>query len=303
MAWNDSTMRYWEFLNGEIERLRDYWPLSIRQLHYAMVKSQFSDNTDAAYRKVIRTIGQARMRGYLNWDAIEDRTRRGIVPDAYDDKDEFVRLSLKYFLTQYRRDLHQSQNRRIELWCEKDALTHIVSAVANEYQLPTYPAKGYGSTSYVRECHDRIRHNAEAGQRTLVLYLGDLDPSGWDMPASMQRKLSDDMELGDLVKIQRVALLPEQATTMGLPYDPSAMKAGDTRRPMFQAMLDDGGYPEDLCVELDSLEPEVLQQLTRDAIEKNLTLVKYESEQQTEAGELGELETMRGAARRVLLTI
>ena len=44
----------------------------------------------------------------------------------------------------------------------------------------------------------------------MVLYFGDLDPSGWEMLPAMMETLQNEMKLGDLVVGERCALTVEQ---------------------------------------------------------------------------------------------
>ena len=98
----------------------------------------------------------------------------------------------------------------MEVWVEKDALSRIVHQAASAYGVPVVVARGFSSVTYVNACRERINRHAWEGQSTWILYLGDLDPSGWEMLPSMMTTLEDEMALGRLVEAQRIALIPEQ---------------------------------------------------------------------------------------------
>lgn len=74
-------------------------------------------------------------------------------------------------------------------------------------------SRGYTSYTFRREAEDRL-----TGAACKILYFGDLDPSGVDIP----RMLQDDLIDVDMI---RVALTPDQA--QGLP--PNPIKESDTR--------------------------------------------------------------------------
>ena len=72
---------------------------------------------------------------------------------------------------------------------EKDALSRLVSRIANRYSVRTFPTRGYPSFSYVQQMSSYIRTKL-LDKPAIVLYFGDFDPSGIDI----ERDLSDRLE-------------------------------------------------------------------------------------------------------------
>uniref|UniRef100_A0A7V4G6B6 Uncharacterized protein n=1 Tax=Desulfobacca acetoxidans TaxID=60893 RepID=A0A7V4G6B6_9BACT len=103
------------------------------------------------------------------------------------------------------------------------------------------------------------------GQKPVILYFGDMDPSGWQMLEAIKQTLEDDMDLWG-VEYQRVALTPEQIMSYELPHDPQAVKITDRR---YRHYVERFG---DLAVELDALHPQVLRQLAVEAIESHFDM-------------------------------
>ena len=70
---------------------------------------------------------------------------------------------------------------------------------------------------------DIARHAASDGRPIVIFYFSDADPSGWQMPISVARKLQAlrDQRFPDLdVQVQPVALTPAQVKEYGLPSTP-----------------------------------------------------------------------------------
>jgi len=266
-----------------LQALKDYWPLTLRQVYYQLVAAQVIPNTRAEYQRLSRVLTQARLEGSVPWEAIEDRVRQHLKSGGWPDAESFVDVSRSRFLEGYRRDLLQGQPHALEVWVEKDALSRICHEVAFDYCVPLIVARGFSSISYVHECRRRVLAALEEGKESLeILYFGDLDPSGWEMLPSMLRTLRGEMDLGDAVGGVRCALTPEQVGEYDLPTSVDAMKDSDTRSPKYRRWLRENGHPETLAVELDALPPDVLAALVRDSIESRLDWSRFEEERERE---------------------
>lgn len=278
-----------------IGELREFWPLTLRQIYYQLVSRLILENRLGEYKRLSRVLSQARIAGQVPWSAMEDRSRSMLASGGWSDARTFVGEQAAEFCVGYRRDLLQGQKHRLEIWIEKDALSGIVHGVAFEYCVPVIVARGFSSTSYVKQCYDRIITSLEQHrQLTRVLYYGDFDPSGWEMPEAMYRKLVDQMELpGPALDIQRCALLPGQIAAYELPEDPDAMKTGDSRTANFLEIFG----ADVCCVELDALHPETLQETVRNAIEDNLNMDEFTRQQELEESERGKVARIAGQVR------
>ena len=286
-GWTPATLAYLEHVVAVLNGLTDYWPLTLRQVYYQLVASGAIQNNLGEYSKLSRILTKARLDGYVSWDAMEDRTRVTLNSGGWMDQEHFVDYELDNFLTGYRRDLLQTQVAALEIWVEKDALSRVCHNVAFPYCVPVIVARGFSSISYVHECRKRVKANADEGKRTVILYFGDLDPSGWEMLPAMLETLQNEMALENLVEGKRCALTLEQVGAYNLPRNPDALKPTDTRAKKY---MDRFG---NLAVELDALPPATLESLVRGAIESNLDLSKFEAEQQREAQERARLAAIR----------
>jgi len=102
-----------------------------------------------------------------------------------------------------------------------------------------------------------------------ILYLGDYDPSGMDITRDLENRL---LRYGANVTVERLALSREQIEKYNLP--PMPAKGSDPRYAKFVA--DTGGAD---AVELDALEPPVLQQIIRDGINDHIDFDLWDERQ------------------------
>ena len=61
-----------------VEELRDYWPLTVRQLYYQLISKLIIPNALKHYQKVSRVCTRLRHYNFIPWQAVEGRTRRAI---------------------------------------------------------------------------------------------------------------------------------------------------------------------------------------------------------------------------------
>ena len=75
-------------------------------------------------------------------------------------------------------DFWVGQHRRPEVWIEKDALLSIVSPVCHKYDVNYYSLRGWGRPTDKFEAADRFAEYGIENQRSVILHLGDYDPTG-----------------------------------------------------------------------------------------------------------------------------
>ena len=288
-GWSKKLLAYLEQVQEVLTSLKEHWPLTLRQVYYQLVAAGTIENTRRAYGKLSRVLVKARLDSRVPWDAIEDRSRAVLEPSfTWADRREFAGAHVENFLWGYRRDLLQGQPKAFEVWVEKDALSRLCEKAAMPYQVPVVVARGFSSVSYVHDCAQRVRFNWRKHERqTVVLYFGDLDPSGWAMLPTMMETLQAEMALGDMIVGKRCALTVEQVDEYDLPRDPDALKPTDTRAKKYMEQFGD------LAVELDALPPDVLQGLVEEAIREELDLSDFEWQGKVQEGERKSLEAIR----------
>jgi hypothetical protein len=232
------------------EVLEGYHPMSLRQVYYRLVAQQIIPNTIASYRSLSGFLVNARRDGIIPWEWLEDRTRVARSSDgSYDSLADFARF-IQYY---YSRDFWSTQEKQVEVWEEKDALSGVFSDALAPYRVTYNIGKGFDGWDSIYKASRRYG----TGENVTVLYFGDFDPSGEEMCTSLKKRLA---ELGSYPTIQKIALTKADVVRYDLPYDPAKVK--DPRRDKF---VEQHG---DMSVELDALPPDILQARIVEEVEK-----------------------------------
>lgn len=241
-------------------------PMTLRQTFYQLVARQVLQNTQREYSKLSRYLVDARKRGVVPWDWLEDRTRYPRKVSQWESLGHFAETAK----AAYRRDVWETQERYIEVWCEKDALSGIFESELRPYGVTLNIGKGYDGWSSIYSAATRYRDKGSiprtqsnpTGQKTIILYFGDFDPSGVDIERSLCDRLFElDCEPG----VVRCALTLEDVEQYHLP--PQMTKKSDSRSAKHIAK-----YGEQSSIELDALPANVLRERIRAEIERYMDM-------------------------------
>lgn len=261
-------MKYEEIVAQANEILAEYdVPLTLRQLFYRLVSKHVFLNTMSNYKGLSHYMVKAREDGDVDASRIEDRSRQVLGDGDYgfESGESFlkdVETSIRNSWEQFSLTLWEDQPFQVLVVLEKDALSRLVSGVAGAFRVKTFPTRGYGSYTYVND----IAAECNEDKPTVVLYLGDYDPSGLDIERDLENRLNR-YGAGDF-EVKRVALTMDQIRLYQLP--PLPAKTSDPRLARFIA--DTGGMD---AVELDALPPNVLEHLVRSALLAHIDLEKW----------------------------
>jgi hypothetical protein len=149
-----------------IEELEDYWPLSDRRVHYALLNDPplihakkpetYIDkkgklrhnryrNDRKSYKAVCDLLTRGRLAGLIPFDAIGDETRPVSTWDVHRNVGPFFRREIDSFCEGYWRDLLQDQPNHVEIVGEKLTIEGIVRPVAMKFCIPYTIGRGYSS--------------------------------------------------------------------------------------------------------------------------------------------------------------
>ena len=114
----------------------------------------------------------------------------------------------------------------------------------------------YPSLTFLHDVSLRIKDAEDKGKHPVILYFGDYDPSGEDIPRALRDNL---IQLGcdEDLEVRRICLNESQVIEWGLP--PAPTKDTDSRSAHWNGLGQ---------VELDAVKPEKLMLLLQDAISK-----------------------------------
>lgn len=245
--FNSATM---EIINQAESIIIDYqnqgFNLTLRQIYYQFVsQGLLPENTERQYKRIGNILSDARRAGLIDWNAIEDRTRF-IRNEASVTTTEQV---LEYAPFSIKHDLWHDQPRRIEVWIEKDALVGVITDICEVLEVPYFSCRGYVSDSEMWRAAMRQVNNYENGQETIILHLGDHDPSGIDMSRDIEDRIRLFTQGEFYINVKRIALTMDQILEVEPPPNPAKMT--DTRYGKYISEYGDESW------ELDALEQDI----------------------------------------------
>lgn len=245
-----------------IWELEEYWPMSLRQIYYRAVAALLVANNVKQYRRIMSVCKTLREQDVLPWRAMEDRGRRTTGKRGLSGLNEFLNSNLESALNwrYYHRCHLQGQDNYVEVTVEKDALAPLVEDVCWPLCTRMSVTKGQPSVTLMEQIARRLDAAMQRGQNPILLHFGDLDPTGVQVPVSMQQTL---MKVHGLeVDVIHGGLTPAQCREHKLPESIDAAKATD---PNYERWLARYGT-EQAPTELDAVHPAKLQDMVRQAI-------------------------------------
>jgi hypothetical protein len=274
-----------------IRERRDYWPLTVRQIHYALLndpplkhaskpRSVYA-NDNTSYKNLTDLLIRARIAGRIPWEAVDDETRPVVIVRSYRDPAPFLREQLDDFLKGYYRDLQQSQPNHIEIVGEKNTILNVVEPVALEYCIPLTIGRGYSSGPPRRKMFERFKRSGR--DRLILLFLSDFDPEGEDIAHSFARSMRDDFGIRNIEPI-KVALTAEQV--LHLNVRPQRIKGGSRAKAFARRHGSD-------VYELEAVPPGGLQEIVREGINSVLDVDAFNAEVDAEKRDWARLDAIR----------
>jgi hypothetical protein len=276
------------------------YTLTLRQLYYQFVARGVIPNNMESYNRIKSITSRGRMAGLLDWYHLEDRTRGPVSNSHWSSPGSIIRGAARG----YGVDTWSAQDRRVEVWVEKEALAAVIQRTASRWDCTAFSCKGYVSMSAQYRAAQRIKRHIDNGQAVTILHLGDHDPSGLDMTRDnterIQQFLAVDwaieqggynednayevdweeaswaLQLGLLdrnlepFEVRRIALNMDQIREYNPPPNPAKMT--DSR--VHDYIAEHGSQ----SWELDALAPDVLDSLIDTAISGLVDLERLEEE-------------------------
>ncbi len=235
------------------ELMAEGYTLTLRQLYYQLVARGWIPNEQRQYDRLSEVLDNARKAGMIDWDAIEDRTRFLRGWNKVEDPAEAVAEAIE----DYHIDLWKGSDYKVEVWIEKDALVGVLgnrkNRVCDRFGVDYFSCRGYVSATAMHNAAKRAKwYNKYKDKQTVILHLGDHDPSGIDMTRDMQSRLNL-FQAGHCATVERIALTMEQIEEIKPPPNPTKMS--DSRAPDYVSMYGHDSW------ELDALSPSYIEEL------------------------------------------
>lgn len=292
-----------------IEQLKDYLPVTVRQIHYRLLndppllnatahnqrRGKRYENTPECYKNLCELLTRARLAGLVSWHVIHDPTRPMTVWQFHPNPGPFINKEIDGFLKGYYRDLMQSQPNHIEIVGEKTTIETIVRPLALEYCIPYTIGRGFCSLPPRYEMAKRF--HASGREKLVVLILSDCDPDGLEIGQSFARSMRDDFGIEAVVPV-KVGLSMDQVQSMELPPSPMKAKAKSANyAKYFQQFGTNDVY------ELEAVSPEHLQGLLRSAIDRVIDIEAFNNEVDKEKQDAAKLDALRGAVHTTIKSV
>jgi hypothetical protein len=142
----------------------------------------------------------------------------------------------------------------VEIWVEKDALAGVIRDITDPYDVPLMPTRGYPSLSFLSSAAETIQ---AIGKPTYLYYFGDHDPTGVNIPVTIERDLREFAPDADIT-FTKVGVTAQQIKDWNLPTRET--KKTDPRI---------GNFEGD-SAELDAIHPDTLRAMVRECIERHI---------------------------------
>lgn len=231
-----------------------YECLTLRQLYYQFVQLGWIQNKQSEYKRMGSIVNDARLGGLIDWGAIIDRTRGIKSVPHWGEPSEIIESAADSF----RLDKWATQDTRIEVWVEKDALMGVIERACRKLDVSWFSCRGYTSQTGVYDASKRLQAHESNGQTPIIIHLGDHDPSGLDMTRDIFERIF--MFMGHEVEVKRIALNKDQIDRYEPPPNPA--KITDSRFEKYQEQHGDESW------ELDALDLRVIHELVESTVEE-----------------------------------
>ena len=256
------------------EGMQKYWPLTVRSIYYKVISSKkyFGDhwraqqgihkgnNLKKPEEQVSEILKYLRLDGQLPMWAINDDSRIVTIKLGNTDFEDHVSKQLNSLgVSYFNRCLAEEQENYVEVWIEKNGLVHIAESVADAYCRRVVGCKGFPSVTCLAAYAQRVEENCSRGQEPLIIYFGDLDPTGWLIPKTIKTCLYHEHDID--VEVFRYGLNPEDIR-------PGMVHISlEGKKPIKEAFIIETGLT--VGYELDLLDPGDFQECIREALAAN----------------------------------
>src|SRR5215211_4228494 len=265
-----------------LEEYRDHLPLTARQIFYRLVAAYGYPKTESAAKSLGDYLTRARRAEMIPFDQIRDDGISVMDHAHYADENAFYK-HIHDEGNAYKRDKLARQKMNMRVYCEAAGMMPQLEKVCEPYSIPVYSCSGFDSVSAKYQLKEACwRAHTYQGRQTVILHLGDYDPSGErifkdglveDIYACLSRDVQH-KEPQEVATFERVALKPELIQQFNLPTAPP--KDSDSRTKNWRG--------EATC-QLEALPPDVLAGLLDATIKTYLNLAVYEQDLQAEEEE------------------
>ena len=298
--WTDYNLKRIADVKKAVFDLEPYWPVMARKVYYDVISCRsFNDaphwksqspkkclnglplkNKDAVIGELLKwgrlyceeqgfSVEEAKADQIaIPMEAINDDGRQIGGKVGFSSTSRFFKQKIKEVFNGYSSCLAQSQEFYIEVWIEKKGLFHIVDPIAKKFCRRTLAVRGYPSVTVLNDYANRARN-----QKTpVILYFGDLDVDGVQIPETFLRSLQEEHVMLLDVVVVRCGLNPNQCENLIASDIP--LKGSKGEKNDFREKYGDKAY------EIDAVPIEEFRQLVYASIKANTDMEVLEADKQ-----------------------
>ena len=225
-------------------------PVTIRHLFYRAATA-FPDRipkTDSGARKINRMVNDMRWDGAVDWWSIRDSSRHPVFAGGYSGVGDF----LSTHANAYRVNAWEHLPDSVTVWCEAESALGMIDGMCSGRGVDIYPCRGQPSNDFLFRAVKYISGDTAADGTAHLLYVGDWDKEGREIPETIVRKLQTKFseQVNFTFEFKRLAVTEEQIEEHRLPLKP--------------------GKHADLTVELEAMPGPLLRQIIADEIDQQM---------------------------------
>ena len=243
-----ATLALVEQIRAVLEEYREHLPMTARQVFYRVVGAYGYPKTEAAYDRLTEHLSRARRARLIPMEAIRDDRPDSWGPGGWDGPADFWN-AVRSMADHYEHAVSDTQPRAVEIWVEASGMLPMVGRVAAEYGATAHSSGGFESVGAKYATAARIAYR---DRPTLVLQLGDHDPSGLSMldaAADDVAAFLDALAPAAVPEFSRLAVTPAQIERYALL--PAPQKPADRRGAhMPETVQAEALAPDDLLAEV-----------------------------------------------------
>lgn len=253
-----------------VDCLREFRPRTARNIFYSVTDPRLEcpvSKDQEGYDRVLRLLADMRFSGRVAWDWVVDNSRSG---DFNSGGTPVFSLADSLDFSHWRRDFYHDAPWAIQIWMESDSLMSVLGNSAREWRVDMWCCKGFSSHSHIRKGAQSLYWDVHGtDKRSILLYLGDYDPSGLTIPEVLLKEYT--WHLNDFgqgkgvytrgdgqereVDFRRLAINLEQVRQYQIPSKPR--KEGQRIKPDIQDTY-----------ECEALRPDILEGIIRAGLEE-----------------------------------
>lgn len=182
---NEDTQLVLDQVQEVLDQYRSYGAMTARQIFYRLVGSYGFPKTEKDYKRLASYLVKARRAGIIEFYDIRDDGTVQEGGGGYPNINTFWWM-MEHSAKRYTLDKQLEQPYELELWCEAAGMAGMLADMVSPWNIPVYSTGGFSSVTVTHETAQRI---ARRERPTVMLHIGDYDPSGESIFRSMAQDI------------------------------------------------------------------------------------------------------------------